>query len=640
MDHFFTDQKSGGSVDAFKHELLSRMPSLEALPPSKVMAQARSLGAMKSASEPHLQPLDPVAMVYLRPAANIHVAVKSRYTSSEARQKISRYGRRVLDSKEVLPRLRETPEAEIATIERAKPDVPKEWLNMYDKSKKVFDNRRELRRISRGKTSLPSIHRKSSVKQRKACAVTSIGTFPADRHKWTGPRKWSQCSKSRSQLCSRCSTFVGWKADSDISCSYCSAVAHLKCLSLEERLVDEDGEWTCPDCREEVDFSRNEYLEKLHQAEEEERRFRCQQKIAARWRATIARKTYCLITASVVHLQSMIRTAARRQEFRAHRIRLMRPMSIRVTRAQGLVASDWDTGCSDPYVVVTIIDDKMKQLWRCETAVRKANLNPEFDEQFLIPGVHGNCTIVVTVLDQDDLRPQFLGQACWSPAEKWNMGSFLRGRPIDLELELGFKKYSPIGSNLQPLNVDYSQKVIKGTVSFTLQCMTTMDCMSGPLLGPSLSSAAMRSAAAGEAVINKKPQKKIFASICDHTLYIHKAIGEMPARVEVPLDRAKLKIIDGSKAAPLEFMTEYNELKLHFVVSQNADRNRWRSALELGVANSPHDQLTMDKLFSLRSWEKDSIRLWRGANSKNSRAKGGRSRKKPKEIVGANSNAD
>ena len=106
-----------------------------------------------------------------------------------------------------------------------------------------------------------------------------------------------------------------------------------------------------------------------------------------------------------------------------------RPVKLHVSCAFDLPVSDWDTGVSDPYLMITMVDERGKQIFMHETSVHEETLNPEFNENVLLPGMHTKCKIVFTAIDKDDIRDQFLGQAVWEIETVREGLLFLEGDP-------------------------------------------------------------------------------------------------------------------------------------------------------------------------------------------------------------------
>lgn len=104
---------------------------------------------------------------------------------------------------------------------------------------------------------------------------------------------------------------------------------------------------------------------------------------------------------------------------------LMRPMSVEILRCNDLPVCDSDTQKCDPYVFISVIGHhKEAHQWLMNTRVIDEDLNPQFNETFIVPGITGLDTLVFTVVDQDALRDQFVGEAVieLSTKQVWRRG--------------------------------------------------------------------------------------------------------------------------------------------------------------------------------------------------------------------------
>lgn len=138
-----------------------------------------------------------------------------------------------------------------------------------------------------------------------------------------------------------------------------------------------------------------------------------------------------------------------------------RPVKLQIFGAFDLPVSDWDTGVSDPYLMITMVDERGKQIFMHETAVHEETLNPVFNENVLLPGMHTKCKIVFTAIDKDDIRDQFLGQAVWEIETIREGLLFLEGDPEYSglkRLEFGDRQYTPTQAGSQPVSIDFGGK--------------------------------------------------------------------------------------------------------------------------------------------------------------------------------------
>lgn len=145
-----------------------------------------------------------------------------------------------------------------------------------------------------------------------------------------------------------------------------------------------------------------------------------------------------------------------------------RPQRVRVLRARGLKAADNARGgaaaASDPFVCITVLNDKYDQIFRFDTSTKPASLDPDWDEFVVAPGVDGNCMVVFTVIDEDELRDDFLGQATvrMKGTDIWKHG-------FSGELELGPLETPPKESNRQVMRLGSQAFEGQGTLSVELK---------------------------------------------------------------------------------------------------------------------------------------------------------------------------
>jgi hypothetical protein len=151
-------------------------------------------------------------------------------------------------------------------------------------------------------------------------------------------------------------------------------------------------------------------------------------------------------------LQNAVRARFRVRLLTQYRVALLRPMHVTIMRCSNLAIGD-TTGFSDPYIVMTVIDANSteNQSWSFQTSVKDQTLNPVYNERFMIPGLSGKQILVFTVVDEDEVRHQCLGQATFKmgpPGDAWKHG----GSYI---INITNVKYIPkvAGTNLR---VDYS----------------------------------------------------------------------------------------------------------------------------------------------------------------------------------------
>jgi hypothetical protein len=137
-------------------------------------------------------------------------------------------------------------------------------------------------------------------------------------------------------------------------------------------------------------------------------------------------------------LAKRIRGMRERKQFNARFASEMRPFKIKIMDASMLKAADKE-GTSDPYVHMAVFDHSgTRQIFSCQTNVEMCTLDPVWHQQRLVPGANGNVTLVFTVIDEDALRNDFLGQASITlrGTNVWRVGGYF-------ELPLGPMDFIP-----------------------------------------------------------------------------------------------------------------------------------------------------------------------------------------------------
>jgi len=189
----------------------------------------------------------------------------------------------------------------------------------------------------------------------------------------------------------------------DLGCKYCSAVYHKHCLPLDHPY---SKVFVCPDCYVEISCSKQQYEKEKMEIYEEHRVRHYATLICAKWRCIVAKSRYVTMKRFLIRLQAMARAFKLRHKFKQLRRMAPRPLRIHLIRGEDLPVADWDNQKADPYVILTVLDEKDRQMWRFDGDTKYGDLNPIFDEDFVIPGCAGNVKIVVTVVDRDELRDQ------------------------------------------------------------------------------------------------------------------------------------------------------------------------------------------------------------------------------------------
>ena len=95
---------------------------------------------------------------------------------------------------------------------------------------------------------------------------------------------------------------------------------------------------------------------------------------------------------------------------------------------------------------------------------RRATCDPDFEESFLIPGADGLVTLVFTVIDYDELRNDFLGQAVLKlkGTSIWAQGGIF-------DMPLGFMRIAPKESNRTNMRLGCSDEGGEGTLKLEIK---------------------------------------------------------------------------------------------------------------------------------------------------------------------------
>ena len=186
----------------------------------------------------------------------------------------------------------------------------------------------------------------------------------------------------------------------------------------------------------------------------------------------------------LVRLQAMARAFKLRHTFMQKRRNMPRPLRVHLTKGIDLAIADWDNQKADPYVILTVIDEKDRQIWRFDSDAVYDSLNPIFDEDFIIPGCPGTARLVLTVVDRDELRDQFMGQAFLHlnprpTQELWKTGGIYR---LALD-EVLFMPKTQSGSDMR---MDFDAVQPKGFIEISVEPMDGMTNFCGSMMGPPL----------------------------------------------------------------------------------------------------------------------------------------------------------
>ena len=276
-------------------------------------------------------------------------------------------------------------------------------------------------------------------------------------------------------------------------------------------------------------------------------------------------------------------------------------MKLEVYNASNLPAADWDTGKSDPYLIITVVE-KGKQLFRFNTEVHKASLDPNFEESFTIPGITTRSKIVFTAVDKDEVRDQFLGQAVWELASFEDGLEFLRYEScIAGHRQLGFGpvRFTVLDRGGKPINIDYGGKFLsKGSLVVSVRPVVDISAMCGHLNGVLDSQA------------GKSSKKRLWAMLVDDKLSLFKSYGDMTPKAVCPISMSKVclqhmsnlfnrqwqneqcfctQILINDDDGKLKLEIQYAGLLLPLWWDDRSDNNRWRTAVQV-LGSHPYAQ--------------------------------------------------
>jgi hypothetical protein len=194
-------------------------------------------------------------------------------------------------------------------------------------------------------------------------------------------------------------------------CSFCPVVIRIEYIPSKQ--LGKKKRWVCPDCTQDVKANKaildrdraktQMYLDRQHGA----------QMIQSRWRGRHERRTYNTALRGIKKISAAARGKWSRRKFVGDWKAKRHPFRIKVVSASGLKCSDSD-GFSDPFCIVAVCNgsDSEHQQFRFDGKTVNDTLSPTFaDDPYLVPGADGNVIVTVTVIDFDELRNDFLGQA-------------------------------------------------------------------------------------------------------------------------------------------------------------------------------------------------------------------------------------
>ncbi|GMI13932.1 hypothetical protein TrLO_g4218 [Triparma laevis f. longispina] len=393
--------------------------------------------------------------------------------------------------------------------------------------------------------------------------------------KFIKPRRLPTGSK-RNKFCEACGLNCSVDGGGDLGCSYCSAVYHQSCLDPSFSLPKRPTDFVCPDCVDEIDYSKRHYEKEKLTIYEEHLEKHYATMIVSKWRGMVAKSRYVTMKRFLIRLQAMARAFKLRHSFMQTRRSMPRPLRVHLNRAINLPVADYDNQRADPYVIMTVIDEKDKQIWRFDSDAVYDDRNPTFDEDFVIPGCPGTSRLVLTVVDRDELRDQCLGQ-CFlhlSPrptVETWKTGGVFR-------LALDEVYHMPKTASGSDMRMDFDSIIPQGFIEITLEPMEGMTNTCGFLMGPPLDD---ENIGAGFAKTDIKKSRRCWCMLAEHKLYIYSVFGQPMARLTLDLKSCQYDVGMGPGEVKNGFkIIAKNGSEYNFYCLKNDERDRWRSAFD------------------------------------------------------------
>ena len=405
--------------------------------------------------------------------------------------------------------------------------------------------------------------------------------------KFTAPKRLPFGSK-RNKYCEVCGlgctveptiapTSIATRASSpttsDLGCSYCSAVYHSTCLTTPPPL--DPSNFVCPDCVFEIGYSKKHYeKEKLviyqHHLEQYYATL-----IIAKWRSRVCKTRYITMKRFLIRLQAMARAFKLRHSFKQMRRQKPRPLRVHIISGSNLCPSDYDNGLSDPYIIIAVLDEKDRQIWKWETDPQFDTLNPVFDYDCIIPGCPGTSKIVITVVDHDDNRHQALGQGYVHLNPRPTQETWKTGGTFRLDLDEVF--YMPKTKEGVDMRLDCGNPLItpQGDILLEILPMDGIINNCGYLMGPPLDDEAIN---ASYQKADLKRSRKCWALLAEHKLFVYSMFGLIKERLLLDLRHCHYSYCETQHLITLT--SQKNGTEYAFSVPRHDERDRWRMAVE------------------------------------------------------------
>mmetsp|Transcript_34044 Transcript_34044/g.49957 ORF Transcript_34044/g.49957 Transcript_34044/m.49957 type:complete len:612 (+) Transcript_34044:864-2699(+) len=401
--------------------------------------------------------------------------------------------------------------------------------------------------------------------------------------KFVTPKKYP-CSAYRNKVCCVCTM----PADGDSllqRCILCPAVAHAHCTNDK---YEQQQSFTCEECSYEVNKSKD-MVTKHVETEKETAQFNFHAaKVCAMWKSKAKANREKKVQISVVRLQSIVRTFFIHKKLYEERRQVQRPIKIEIICGINLPVADWDNKKADPYIILTVLDQHEKQIWRFDGQPIYCTLNPEFHQEYIIPGCSGTAKIVVTCVDRDTLRDQLMGQ-CFLPLsnksnqyEVWDRGGHFRLALDELRYMPKTTSGNEVAMDLGA--VDFGSIKPQGEIELRVHSMDRLKNVCGflitstPLDEKSVSSSQERR---GVNQIQSIRSKKYWCVLADNILSMFKKFGASKASLIINLDSCDVDFSVSKERNQMKLSINNDQMKIDLCCLKAKDRDRWITAFEL-----------------------------------------------------------
>lgn len=419
--------------------------------------------------------------------------------------------------------------------------------------------------------------------------------------------------------------------DGNVGCLYCSVVFHLRCLPKSSYV--NPSKFVCPDCIDEINFSKSHYEKEKLAIYHAHLETHYATIIVAMWRSRVAKSRYITMKRFLVRLQAMARAFKLRHNFKQMRRMQPRPLRIHLKDGRDLPVADWDNQLSDPFVILTILDEKDRQIWKFESEPCIDTLNPVFDEDFVIPGCPGTSKVVITVVDKDDLRDQFLGQAFLPLNPRPTLEVWKVGGTFSLALDELF--YMPKTKDGADIRMDFGTLVPQGEITIEILPMDGIINNCGYMMGPPLDD---ESIGASFQKSDIKRSRRCWAMLAEHKLFVYSMFGLTQSRLQLDLKHCTASFDDEEQLITIN--SHRNGAEYLFSVPKFQERDRWRMAIECSYdmyinkrdPNSTDRMAAAISLMKRRKKDKDKDKMAKSPSRAIRKSKDRMGRRKVKKV--------